>query len=33
MNLTRVDGNLQMIVLGSVIILAVFLDRFRTAVR
>jgi ribose transport system permease protein len=33
MNLTRVDGNLQMIVLGSVIILAVFLDRFRTAGR
>jgi ribose transport system permease protein len=30
MNLTRIDGNVQMIVLGCVIILAVFLDRFRT---
>ena len=31
MNLTRIDGNMQMIVLGCVIILAVFLDRFRAA--
>jgi ribose transport system permease protein len=33
MNLTRIDGNVQMIVLGCVIILAVFLDRFRAATR
>ncbi len=33
MNLTRIDGNVQMIVLGCVIILAVFLDRFRAAAR
>ncbi len=33
MNLTRIDGNVQMIVLGGVIILAVFLDRFRSATR
>ncbi|HRY26183.1 MAG: ABC transporter permease [Geminicoccaceae bacterium] len=33
MNLTRIDGNVQMIVLGSVIILAVFLDRFRAVAR
>ncbi len=31
MNLNRIDGNVQMIVLGCVIILAVFLDRFRAA--
>ncbi len=31
MNLNRIDGNIQMIVLGCVIILAVFLDRFRSA--
>ena len=31
MNLNRIDGNIQMIVLGSVIILAVFLDRFRAS--
>ncbi len=30
MNLTRVDGYIQMIVLGCVIILAIFLDRLRT---
>lgn len=33
MNLTRIDGNVQMIVLGCVIILAVFLDRFRAVAR
>lgn len=33
MNLTRIDGNIQMIVLGCVIILAVFLDRFRAVAR
>ena len=33
MNLTRIDGNVQMIVLGCVIILAVFLDRFRSTTR
>jgi ribose transport system permease protein len=33
MNLMRIDGNVQMIVLGCVIILAVFLDRFRAAAR
>lgn len=31
MNLTRVDGYIQMIVLGCVIILAIFLDRLRTS--
>jgi ribose transport system permease protein len=31
MNLNRIDGNIQMIVLGCVIILAVFLDRFRSS--
>ena len=31
MNLTRIDGYVQMIVLGSVIILAVFVDRLRAA--
>ncbi|MEJ8571413.1 ABC transporter permease [Microbaculum marinum] len=31
MNLTRVDGYVQMIVLGCVIILAIFLDRLRTS--
>ena len=30
MNLTRIDGNIQMIVLGCVIIAAVFVDRIRT---
>jgi ribose transport system permease protein len=33
MNLMRIDGNVQMIVLGCIIILAVFLDRFRAAAR
>lgn len=33
MNLIRVDGNMQMIVIGCVVILAVFLDRFRIASR
>lgn len=31
MNLNRIDGNIQLIVLGCVVILAVFLDRFRVA--
>ncbi len=31
MNLTRVDGYIQMIVLGCVIIVAIFLDRLRTS--
>lgn len=31
MNLTKVDGYIQMIVLGCVIILAIFLDRLRTS--
>jgi ribose transport system permease protein len=30
MNLTRIDGNVQMIVLGCVVIAAVFVDRIRT---
>ncbi|PHQ70811.1 MAG: ABC transporter permease [Sneathiella sp.] len=30
MNLTRIDGNIQMIVLGCVVIAAVFVDRIRT---
>jgi ribose transport system permease protein len=30
MNLTRVDGYIQMIVLGCVIIAAIFVDRLRT---
>lgn len=29
MNLTRVDGNVQTIVLGGVIVAAVLLDRYR----
>jgi ribose transport system permease protein len=33
MNLTRIDGNVQMIVLGCVIILAGLLDRFRAVAR
>lgn len=33
MNLTRIDGNVQMIVLGYEIILAGFLDRFRAVAR
>ena len=33
MNLTKVDGNIQMVVLGCVIIAAIFVDRIRTSRR